>query len=109
MCATSPDPTAAPPTQSQQPLALTIELDGSDDGALLRVLSLLARRRCGVLRAAFAPDPVSDLNLLHLELATPGALDANVVAWVSALVPVRSIRRGSGVDQLAPPAATAAA
>jgi hypothetical protein len=75
-----------------EPLALTLELDAGDETALLRVLSLLARRRCGVLRAAFDPDPAASHSLLKLELDTPGELEQNVIAWLSALVPVRAVR-----------------
>lgn len=58
---------------------------------MLRVLTLLARRRCSVLRAAFAPDPDTGCDLLRIELNSPRHLDRNIVAWVSALVPVRAV------------------
>ncbi|MDE3133584.1 MAG: hypothetical protein KGL15_05930 [Acidobacteriota bacterium] len=89
-------------TRSQQPahltrspgsstLALLIELDPLDTSAMLRVLTLLARRRCGVLRATFAPDPDQGCDLLELELDAPRRLERNVMAWLSALMPVRAV------------------
>lgn len=70
-----------------------VELDPAEDNAVLRVLTLLARRRCSVTRAAFAPDPHGGFDLLRLELDAPRNLDCNLIAWVSALVPVRSVHR----------------
>jgi len=85
----APDTAAS---SDSQPLALVVELDPADDAALLRVLSLLARRRCAVVRAAFAPEPSATCHLLSLELRPPGELRQNVVAWISGLVPVRAVR-----------------
>jgi hypothetical protein len=76
----------------EAPLALRVELDPTADNAMLRVLTLLARRRCNVLRAAFVPDPDAGCDLLSVELDAPRHLDRNLVAWVSALVPVLGVR-----------------
>lgn len=83
-----------PTTCDDQPatsLALVVELDGDDDTALLRVLSLLARRRCRVHSATFAPEPARGGAELRLELDVPERLGPNLIAWVSALVAVRSV------------------
>ena len=74
----------------EDPLALIVELDPAAENAMLRVLVLLARRRCSVLRAAFVPaqDSGSASDLLKVELDTPSHLRRNVVAWISALVAV---------------------
>lgn len=88
-------PTLYPRTHADQPAtacAIVVELDADDDTALLRVFSLLARRRCRVLRMAFAPETVAGCATLRLELNVPAGLTRNVLAWVSALVPVRSAR-----------------
>jgi hypothetical protein len=90
--ASHPSPTVVPP-QAADPLALLVELDPAADNAMLRVLTLLARRRCNVLRAAFDPDPDAGCDLLRVELDAPRHLDRNLVAWVSALVPVLGVYR----------------
>jgi hypothetical protein len=78
-------------SRPEDPLALLVELDPAADNAMLRVLTLLARRRCSVLRAAFVPDPELGCDLLRVELDAPRHLDRNLVAWVSALVPVLAV------------------
>ena len=88
---------------------LRIELDPADQTGLLRVLSILARRRCVVVRAAFAPDERTDANLLQIELDAPLDLGSNVMAWLAALLPVRSVERTARSHQPDTPAATAAA
>lgn len=90
--ASKPTPKFVGP-QPEDPLALLVELDPASDNAMLRVLALLARRRCNVLRVAFAPDPDTGCDLLRVELDAPRHLDRNLVAWVSALVPVLGVRR----------------
>lgn len=84
-------------TRSSRPstFALLIELDPVDTSAMLRVLTLLARRRCSVLRATFAPDPHRGCDVLELELDAPRRLERNVIAWVSALLPVRAVAEQS--------------
>jgi hypothetical protein len=59
---------------------------------MLRVLTLLARRRFSVKRANFAPDPERGSDLLQVELDAPQHMHGNLIAWVGALVPVRSVR-----------------
>jgi hypothetical protein len=60
---------------------------------MLRVLVLLARRRCSVLRAAFVPaqDSGSVSDLLTVEVDAPNHLRRNVVAWISSLVAVLEV------------------
>lgn len=89
-----PDLTRSPQSST---FALRIELDPLDTSAMLRVLTLLARRRCGVLRATFAPDPHRGCDVLKLELDAPRRLERNVIAWVSALMPVRAVAEGSAL------------
>ena len=73
-------------------LALVVELDRTDDTAMLRVLTLLARRRCSVTHVAFAPDPDAGCDRMRVDLDAPRHLDRNLIAWVSTLVPVLSVR-----------------
>lgn len=75
------------------PLVLTVLMDPGDDSAPLRVLSLLARRRCRVQRASFVLDGGPDGPVLEVELDPPAGRETTVVRWVSALVPVRRVER----------------
>lgn len=95
MSARSQQPSRLTRPPGSSPFALLIELDPVDTSAMLRVLTLLARRRCGVLRATFAPDPHRGCDVLKLELDAPRRLERNVIAWVSALMPVRAVAERS--------------
>jgi hypothetical protein len=75
------------------PLVLNIVLEPGDDAAPLRVLSLLARRRCRILRAAFAMAEPPALPELRLEITTPAGREATVERWVAGLVAVREVTR----------------
>lgn len=74
-------------------LALKIVMEPGDESTPLRVLSLLARRRCRVRRAAFALGEGSGGPVLWVELDPPPGRETTVVRWVSALVPVRRVER----------------
>lgn len=91
MSTTSEQPADLTRSPGPSTFALLIELDRVDTNAMLRVLTLLARRRCAVLRATFAPDPHRGCDVLDLELDVPRQLERNVIAWVSALMPVRAV------------------
>lgn len=73
------------------PLVLTIALAPGDEFAPLRVLSLLARRRCRVRRAAFALCDDGGGPSLRVEVEPPPGRETTVVRWVSALHPVRRV------------------
>jgi hypothetical protein len=81
----TPQTYQASPERTQ--LSLTLELDASDDTSLLRVLSTLSRRQCRVLRASFTG------RLLLLEIEAHDARAGSVAAWLSALMPVLSVRQ----------------
>ncbi len=74
-------------------LVLEIVLAADDDAAPLRVLSLLARRRCRLQEAAFTRAPGHDRARLRVSLATPPGREATVERWLEALVSVRSVER----------------
>jgi len=72
---------------------LTVTMEPDDESAPLRVLSLLARRRCRVRRASFALGDGADGAVMRLELDAPPGRETTVVRWLSALVPVRRVER----------------
>jgi hypothetical protein len=80
---------------TNRPLVLDVELDPGDASAPLRVLSLLARRQCRILRAAFAlaegPEPAT----MRVELEPPPRGEAAVERWVRSLISVLAVARVS--------------
>jgi len=85
---------SARPARSQPDarLRLLVELDPAAENAMLRVLTVLARRRCTVAAVAYVHDPEAKCDLLRVEVDTPRPVEPNVVAWISALVPVLGVR-----------------
>ena len=80
-------------TQPNTELALTVRLDPSCEGALLRVLSTLHRRRCRVTAARFHQDD-SGSDRLALRLFAPAARAAQVELWLASLIEVHGVERG---------------
>ena len=71
-------------------LAFTLEFEPGNEGALLRTLALLHRRRCSVIEAEYRSRRKGD-DRLDLWLHAPGAHAHCVGAWLSALVDVRRV------------------
>jgi hypothetical protein len=86
---------AKPGSSAGSPLVLTVLMEPGDDSAPLRVLSLLARRRCRVRRASFALGGGREGPVMRLELDPPAGREATVLRWISAIVPVRQVERQS--------------
>lgn len=87
------DPPGKTGRSAAPPLVLDIALIPGDHAAPLRVLSLLARRRCRLQRAAFTLSAESGGPQLRVELAAPAGREATVVRWVAGLVSVRRVDR----------------
>ena len=77
------------PMSNSTELRLSIELERGSDSALLRVFSILHRRRCRVLQAAFRGGDGA-WDHLDLRLEAPRFYAPRVAHWLSALVEVRS-------------------
>jgi hypothetical protein len=87
------DPPVRPGETLDSCLVLDIALAAGDDAAALRVLSLLARRRCRLRRASLALAPAVDRPHLQVELTVPRGREATVVRWVAGLISVRRVDR----------------
>lgn len=72
---------------------LNVELEAGDASAPLRVLSLLARRRCLVRSAAFALADGAEQSTLRVELEPTARGAATIERWVSNLISVRGVTR----------------
>lgn len=90
MCAISQQSDTTPAARAGRHVTLVVELDPAAENALLRVLTLLARRRCTVTRADFRHDLEAACDVLSVDVDAPPHMERNIAAWVSALVPVRS-------------------
>lgn len=87
------DPPVRPGQTTTQRLVLDVALAPGDETAALRVLSLLARRRCRLHRASFMLEPGAGDSGLRLELAAPPGREATVVRWIAGLVSVHGVER----------------
>jgi hypothetical protein len=74
-------------------LSLIVELNRAGDDALLRVISLLHRRRCRVIAAEFTQLPGAQ-GRLALRLLAPAAHAGRVDQWLGSLIDVRGVARG---------------
>jgi hypothetical protein len=73
-------------------LSLRVELHRTGDDALLRIVSLLHRRRCRVTAAEFAAAPGAP-GRLALRMLAPPAHVGRVEHWLGSLVDVRAVAR----------------
>jgi hypothetical protein len=85
-------PASAPPGGAAIELSLIVELHRAGDDALLRVISLLHRRRCRVTAAEFSALPDAR-GRLALTLLAPPAHAARVQRWLGSLIDVREVVR----------------
>jgi hypothetical protein len=82
---------AQPPGCASE-LSLVVELERAGDDALLRVVSLLHRRRCRVTAAEFSALPGARARLA-LRLLAPPAHAGRVEQWLGSLVDVCGVAR----------------
>jgi hypothetical protein len=73
-------------------LSLRVELHRTGDDALLRIVSLLHRRRCRVTAAEFSAAPGAN-GRLALRMLAPAAHAGRVEHWLSSLVDVGEVAR----------------
>ena len=73
-------------------LSLVVELRGAGDDELLRVISLLHRRRCRVTAAEFSRPPGVAARLT-LRLLPPAAHAGRVEQWLASLIGVGRVAR----------------
>lgn len=73
-------------------MALVVELHRAGDDALLRVISLLHRRRCRVTAAEFSTTPDAP-GRLSLRLLAPPAHAGRIEQWLGSLIDVREVAR----------------
>ena len=83
----------AQPRAAAAELSLIVELDRAGDDALLRVISLLHRRRCRVTAAEFSAPPGAQ-GRIALRLLAPPAHAGRVEQWLGSLIDVRGVARG---------------
>ena len=89
----SPSPRAVPPPGGAvTELSLIVDLDRAGDDALLRVVSLLHRRRCRVTAAEYSALPGAR-GQLAVSLLAPPAHAARVQQWLGSLVDVGDVGR----------------
>ena len=84
----------APAAQSRpgSELSLVVELHRAGDDALLRVISLLHRRRCRVKAAEFSAGPDAS-GRLALRLLAPPAHAGRIEQWLGSLIDVGAVAR----------------
>jgi hypothetical protein len=82
---------ASPNTEPSE-LSLRVELHRTGDDALLRIVSLLHRRRCRVTAAEFSADPGAS-GWLSLRMLAPAGHAGRVEHWLGSLVDVREVAR----------------
>jgi hypothetical protein len=82
----------APQSASSSELSLIVELHRAGDDALLRVISLLHRRRCRVMAAQFSAPPDAP-GQLALRVLAPPAHVGRIEHWLGSLVDVRGVAR----------------
>jgi hypothetical protein len=90
--ADSPPRAGAGSTAAAAELSLVVELRGAGDDELLRVISLLHRRRCRVTAAEFSR-PSGVAGRLTLRLLTPPAHAGRVEQWLASLIDVGRVAR----------------
>jgi hypothetical protein len=73
-------------------VSLRVELDRTCDDALLRIVSLLHRRRCRVTAAEFSAEPGAS-GRLALRMLAPAAHASRVEHWLASLIDVREVAR----------------
>jgi hypothetical protein len=83
----------AEPAAAGAELSLIVELHRTGDDALLRVISLLHRRRCRVTAAEFSALPGTP-GRLALRLLAPPAHAGRIEQWLGSLIDVRGVARG---------------
>ena len=83
---------AAQPPGSASELSLVVELHRAGDDALLRVISLLHRRRCRVTAAEFSALPDARARLA-LRLLAPAAHAGRIEQWLGSLIDVGAVVR----------------
>jgi hypothetical protein len=82
---------AQPPGGASE-LSLVVELHRAGDDALLRVISLLHRRRCRVTAAEYSALPGARAKLA-LRLLAPPAHAGRVEQWLGSLIDVCAVAR----------------
>jgi hypothetical protein len=80
------------PNDDSAEVALNVELHRAGDDALLRIVSLLHRRRCRVTAAEFSAAPGAS-GRLALRMLAPAAHAGRVEHWLSSLVDVGEVAR----------------
>ena len=81
---------AAQPPGSAAELSLVVELHRAGDDALLRVISLLHRRRCRVTAAEFSALPGARARVA-LRLLAPPAHAGRIEQWLGSLIDVDAV------------------
>jgi hypothetical protein len=90
--ADSPPSAGAESTVAGAELTLIVELRGAGDDELLRVISLLHRRRCRVTAAEFSRRP-GVAGRLTLRLLAPPSHARRVEQWLASLIDVHAVAR----------------